>query len=73
MGLCFGVVINRDGIGDAGVDLFCQKEDIPVLLRIPHDARIAFHYSNGEAFVKEMPEMNQGFLQLFKRIQEKVA
>jgi MinD superfamily P-loop ATPase len=68
--LPFGVVINRDGIGDTQVDQYCQEEAIPILLRVPHDPKIAFLYSNGQAFIKEMPGMRQLFFNLYDKIKE---
>ena len=65
-----GVVINRDGIGDDGVDRFCEEEGIPVLMRIPHDEMIAKSYSRGEALVKHAPEWKEKFRDLWKRIEE---
>ena len=47
LGLPVGVVINRDGVGDAGVDDYCAAEGIPILMRIPLDRRIAEAYSEG--------------------------
>lgn len=35
-----GVVINRDGVGDRGVEDFCRRENLPILLRIPHSALV---------------------------------
>ncbi|MCK4251536.1 ATP-binding protein, partial [candidate division WOR-3 bacterium] len=48
----FGVVINRDGIGDSKTDQYCKKENIPVLMRIPMDREIAIAYSNGIPLIK---------------------
>jgi len=73
MKLPFGVVINRDGIGNNGVELYCQKEGIPVLLRIPHDTRIASLYSDGKPFVSYVSELKQDFETLLSRIQEEVS
>jgi len=69
--LPFGVVINRDGIGDSQVDMYCQKEKIPILLRVPHDKTIANLYSNGQACVTEMPEIKQQFLNLYEKIRRR--
>lgn len=44
----FGVVINRHGIGDDGVEEYCLKEDIPIITKIKNDKNIAKLYSNGE-------------------------
>jgi MinD superfamily P-loop ATPase len=68
MNVPFGVIINRDGIGDDRVDIYCKEENIPILLRIPHDRQIAVWYSEGIAFVTEMPEMKQAFQRLYQMI-----
>jgi len=68
----FGVVINRDGIGDKQVETFCQNENIPVLLKIPEKKMIAHLYSKGIALVNESYEWHEMFGQFFNRIQEEV-
>lgn len=73
MHLPFGVIINRDGMGDKRVDLYCQQEEIPVLLRIPHDTTIASLYSDGEPFVTHMPELKKEFQSVLSRIREGVV
>lgn len=72
MNISFGVVINRDGIGDNGVEVYCQKEHIPVLLKIPERQKIALLYSKGIALADESHEWKEMFGLLFNRIQEKV-
>ncbi len=64
----FGVIINRDGIGNQETEEFCRKEGIPVLLRIPQDRRIAELYSEGISFVNEMPEWKEKLIELFEGI-----
>ena len=44
----FGVVINRQGIGNDNVLNYCKQEFIPILAMIPNDRRIAELYSNGK-------------------------
>jgi len=56
-----GVVINRAGIGDRKVHEYCKKEEIPLLLEIPFDKKIAELYSRGVPFVTEMPEWKEKF------------
>lgn len=68
----FGVVINRDGIGDKQVETYCQNENIPVLLKIPERKMIAHLYSKGIALVSESYEWHEMFGQIFNRIQEEV-
>jgi len=63
-----GVVINRAGIGDAKVEEYCLKENIPVLLTIPLDTEIARLYSRGITLVEGIPQWRGSFLKLFDRI-----
>ncbi len=60
----FGVVINRVGIGDRRIHDFCSKEEIPILLEIPDDRRVAEAYSRGIAAVDAIPEYRNTFQQL---------
>jgi MinD superfamily P-loop ATPase len=64
----FGVVVNRVGIGDDRVHVFCEQEGIPVLLEIPDDRRIAEAYSRGELIVEALPEYRMFFENLLGRI-----
>ena len=72
MNLPFGIIINRDGVGDKRVEFYCQQENIPILLKIPHDMQIASLYSNGEPFVLHMPQLKNAFEQLMERIKQEV-
>jgi len=73
MGLPVGVVVNRDGIGDDGVQRFCEEEGIPILMRIPMDRRIAEAYSEGIPLVRAIPGYRDAFLALYRSIREGVA
>jgi len=55
----FGVVINRDGIGNDDVMKYCKKENIPVISQIPNNRRIAELYSRGELVYPRVPEFEQ--------------
>jgi len=68
----FGVIINRDGIGDRRVELYCKSENIPVLLKIPERKKIAHLYSKGIALASESHEWHEMFGLVFNRIQEEV-
>jgi MinD superfamily P-loop ATPase len=72
MNIPFGLVINRDGIGDKKVKEYCKKENIPILLKIPEKKMIAHLYSKGFALVNEVYEWHEMFGQVFNRIQEEV-
>ena len=73
LGLPVGVVINRDGVGDQGVDEYCTAESIPILMRIPLNRRIAEAYSDGETLVEALPEYREQFQNLYAAIGRLVA
>ena len=68
LGIPFGVVVNRVGMGDDRVHEFCGRESIPVLLEIPDDRRIAEAYSRGELIVDALPEYTGLFRSLIDKI-----
>jgi len=70
LGLRMGVVINRDGLGNARVEEYCEEENLPILLRVPLDRRIAVAYSNGIPFAEELPEWKPRLREMFARIAE---
>ncbi len=70
LGIPAGVLINRDGVGDSGVDDYCQKVGLPVLMRIPLDQRIAEGIARGIALVDIQPEYIGRFQALYAQIVE---
>ena len=73
LGIPVGVVVNRDGVGDDGVDEYCAAEGIPIWMRIPLDRRIAEAYSEGIPIVEAIPEYRQAFQKLYAKIAGHVA
>jgi MinD superfamily P-loop ATPase len=69
LGLPVGVLVNRDGVGDQGVDEYCAAEGIPILMRIPHDRRIAEAYSEGVPLVETLPEYRERFVALWQQVE----
>ncbi len=59
LGLAFGVVVNRMGIGDNRVQEYCHQEKIDILLEIPDDRRIAEAYSRGQLACEAVPGFRQ--------------
>ncbi len=59
LGKPFGVVVNRDGIGNNDVIQYCEKQEIPVLARIPNSRKIAELYSSGKLIYREFPEIKE--------------
>ena len=64
-----GVIINRDGIGNADVDQFCAETDLPVLMRIPLDREIGQGIAQGKPLIGVRPEYADRFRDLYRRIQ----
>jgi len=44
----FGVIINRYGIGNNGVEEYCKDENIPIITKVQNDKELAKLYSKGE-------------------------
>lgn len=70
LGIARGVVINRadGGPGDDRIKAFCAEEDIPVLMTIPFDRRIAEAYSRGETILEADPSAAERFVGLYEAI-----
>jgi MinD superfamily P-loop ATPase len=60
----FGVVINRHGIGDNGVEEYCNAEGIPIIAKIPNDRRVAELYSKGELIYPKIQEFETALKQI---------
>jgi len=69
----FGIVVNRWGIGNDDVIQFAEKEEIPVLLKLPHKKEFAKCYARGKCIVDEFPEWIEVFRKLWNNIREEVG
>ena len=63
-----GVIINRDGIGDAAVDAFCAAAGLPILLRIPFERAIAEGIAQGRTLLEIHPEYAARFRALYAEV-----
>ncbi len=72
IGTPFGVVVNRDGIGDDRVEKYCKDEKIPLLAKIPNDINIAKLYSKGTPIVEGLPEYKALFAGIYDKIKEMI-
>ena len=63
------VVVNRDGIGDAGVDAYCTAQGIPILMRIPLERSIAEGIARGRALVEVRPVYRERFAALCSQLE----
>lgn len=70
LGIPHGLVINRSDMGDTKVQEYAKQENIPILLKIPFDRRIAQAYSKGIPIVEQMPEWKEKFLNLYSDIKK---
>jgi MinD superfamily P-loop ATPase len=68
----YGVIVNRDGIGNQDVIEFCRKENIDVIMKIPMDKKIAEAYSNGKIISEKFPEYKDKFHHLFDQIKKQI-
>jgi MinD superfamily P-loop ATPase len=67
-----GLVINRADMGDRGVADYAAAENLPVLMEIPFDRRIAEAYARGRLMVDLLPEWQDKFRQLYASIKGRV-
>ena len=68
-----GLVINRADIGNDDVRQYAQAENLPILMEIPFDRKIAEAYSDGRMIVEELPEWRPKFYALFNQIKQLVG
>jgi len=70
LGIPCGIVINRSDIGDRTVQEYAAQENIPILLEIPFDRRIAETYSRGRLLIEDFPTWRHAFAMLYRDILE---
>lgn len=68
LGIPAGLVINRSDIGDREVYAYAEQEQLPILLEIPFDRKIAETYSCGKCIIEEMPEWAGKFRGVYRDI-----
>ena len=72
LGKPVGVVINRHGIGNDDVEVYCRQQQIPVLAKIPFSRQIAELYSKGSLAYQEVRSLESSLQQIFLHIQNTV-
>jgi MinD superfamily P-loop ATPase len=63
------VIVNRSDGEDGPIREYCQKQNIPILMTIPLDRKIAEAYSEGKTIVETQTSYKDKFLQLFTQVQ----
>lgn len=69
LGIPAGVILNRDGLDDAGVEAFCASAGLPILMRIPFDRSIAEGVAQGKTLLEIDPEYAARFRALYAQIE----
>ena len=71
--LKLGVIINRSDIGNDDVRHYCAEENIPILMEIKNDRKIAEAYSRGIPLVELYPEYRAKFQALYHEIERRAG
>lgn len=71
LGIPFGVVVNKAGLGDGEIYEYCEGEGIPILEEIPYSREIAELYAHGTLFSQKIPGYGERFFNLYRRIAER--
>lgn len=66
----YGVVLNRADLGDDGVEKFCKREKIPLLLKLPFDRGIARLNAEGVSLIEEITWVREDFKDLWSGMKE---
>jgi len=64
----FGVVINREGIGNNDVEMYCKANNVPIVGKIPNMKAIAILYSQGKLLYEEIPELKNELNNIYASI-----
>jgi MinD superfamily P-loop ATPase len=70
LGIAKGVVVNKADIGDRGIWDYCKMKEIPILMEIPMDRKIAESYSKGIPLINDDPSYIQKFKDLFLKVEK---
>jgi len=73
VGIPFGVVINRSDLGDDKTHLYCNHNNIPILMEIPFKKEIAEAYSRGKTLLKVYPQLKIDLQHMYKVIESIVV
>jgi len=67
-----GIVINRQGIGNADVEKYCDVEHIQILAKIPYDQKIAKYYSQGKLIFDKIEFMGSILQNIINTIEKQI-
>ncbi len=64
----FGVVINKENLGDKRVENFCKRNNIPILMKIPFLKKISSQNAEGLALTEILPEYKEEFYKVVEKV-----
>ena len=73
MEIPMGVVLNKYDSSFREMDEYIEREGLKVLMRIPFDKKIAYHYSKGELFTKYISGWRDKFWRMYEEIKEMIG
>jgi len=73
LGIPAGVIINRTGIGDTGVEQYCEEVGLQIFMQIPLEREIGRGIAQGKSLLEIKPEYENRFLQLHLQIIEALS
>ncbi len=68
LGVPYGVVINKYGLGDKSLEKFCDDNAIPILAKIPWSKNLERLYSEGKLISRYDENFKKIFINLFDKI-----
>ncbi len=63
-----GILINRSSEDDGVIERLADREDVPILMRVPFDRRVAEVYAKGGTMLEALPGMNEKLSDMFMEI-----
>jgi len=68
LGIRSGVIINRDGLGEADIESYCRENNTPLLMTIPLDKKIGAGLARGDTLIEIYPEYEDKFSLLYQEV-----
>lgn len=68
-----GIVINRDGIGDARTETYVAENQLTIKLRVPFDKALAEGIAAGRSLIDVLPEYRAELIDVAQQIAEEIA
>lgn len=66
----FGVVVNKAGLGDNEIYIYCEQEKIEILEEIPFDIELSKNYAHGRIFTELSNKYTSKFINILERIED---